>query len=96
MNNEKDKRESMPADAGEPENSSLKAEPDDAAAPVETTKDQSADALPVHTVPEVSTPGPSELEAWNRQVRRRMQQHSRRSFLLGGLDWPPELERSSG
>jgi DMSO/TMAO reductase YedYZ molybdopterin-dependent catalytic subunit len=84
MNNEKDKRESMPAPAGEPENPSLKAEPDATTAPVETTKDQSADALPVHSVPEVSTPEPAELEAWNRQVRRRMRQRSRRAFLLWG------------
>lgn len=84
MNNEKDKRESMPAPAGEPESPPLKAETEGAAAPAETTKNQSADAPPAHSVPEVSTPEPSELEAWNSQVRRRMRQRSRRAFLLWG------------
>ncbi|HXJ96235.1 MAG TPA: molybdopterin-dependent oxidoreductase [Terriglobia bacterium] len=31
--------------------------------------------------PEITTPDPRELEAWNEQVRRRMAQRSRRSFL---------------
>ena len=84
MNNEKDKRESMPADAGEPEGSPLKAEAISAAAPVEATENQSAEAPPVDPVPEISTPEPSELEAWNSQVRCRMRQRSRRAFLLWG------------
>jgi Oxidoreductase molybdopterin binding domain len=84
MNNENDKRESMPADAVEPEGSPIKAEPISTEAPEEATQNQSADAPPLEPVPAVSSPDPSELEAWNSQVRRRMRQHSRRAFLLWG------------
>ncbi len=84
MNNGKDEREALSAHAGEPEGPPFAAEPDATTAPVETTKDQSADAPVATSVPEVSTPEPAELEAWNRQVRRRMRQRSRRAFLLWG------------
>lgn len=84
MNNDKDKREALPGPAGETEGAHLKTETQHAAAPAEATKNQSADVPPLNPVPEVSAPEPSELEAWNRQVRRRMRQRSRRAFLLWG------------
>ncbi len=44
-----------------------------------------AEETPTTAAPEALTaPDPSELEDWNRQVRRRMRQRSRRSFLLWG------------
>jgi DMSO/TMAO reductase YedYZ molybdopterin-dependent catalytic subunit len=84
MNNGKNEHEAVSSPAGESEGLPFKAEPDGATAPAETTKSQSAEAPASHPVPSVTTPEPSELEAWNRQVRRRMRQQSRRSFLLWG------------
>ena len=76
MNKEKDESEG------------LTAEPDlnvaSAAAAEETEAGIKGDA-PIHSAPEaVAPPDPSEIEEWNRQVRSRMRQQSRRSFLLWG------------
>jgi DMSO/TMAO reductase YedYZ molybdopterin-dependent catalytic subunit len=84
MNNDDNGPEVLSGSAGESGASPFKAEPDGAAAPADTTISQSAEAPTAHQVPGVSTPEPSELEAWNQQVRRRMRQKSRRSFLLWG------------
>jgi DMSO/TMAO reductase YedYZ molybdopterin-dependent catalytic subunit len=84
MNNEKKEPEALSGPDGESGGLPSKAEPDGATAPAVTTEGQSAEAPAAHPVPEVSPPEPSELEAWNHQVRRRMRQQSRRSFLLWG------------
>jgi DMSO/TMAO reductase YedYZ molybdopterin-dependent catalytic subunit len=84
MNDDNNEREAVSGPEGESGASPFKAEQDGAAAPADTTISQSAEAPASHPVPAVSTPEPSELEAWNQQVRRRMRQKSRRSFLLWG------------
>jgi DMSO/TMAO reductase YedYZ molybdopterin-dependent catalytic subunit len=51
----------------------------------EETQAGKAEETPTASEPEsVTAPDPSEIEKWNRQVRRRMRQGSRRSFLLWG------------
>jgi DMSO/TMAO reductase YedYZ molybdopterin-dependent catalytic subunit len=84
MNNEKKEHEAFTGPEGESGDLPFEAEPGAATAPAETTKSQPAESPANHTVPSVSDLEPSELEAWNRQVRRRMRQQSRRSFLLWG------------
>jgi hypothetical protein len=84
MNNGKNEHEALQCPEGESGDLSFEAEPGAATAPEETAKIQPAESPENHTVPSVSAPEPSELEAWNRQVRRRMRQQSRRSFLLWG------------
>jgi DMSO/TMAO reductase YedYZ molybdopterin-dependent catalytic subunit len=84
MNHDDNGREAVSGPDGESGASPFKTEPDGATAPAETTIGQSAEATASHEVPCVTTPAPSELEAWNQQVRRRMRQKSRRSFLLWG------------
>jgi hypothetical protein len=84
MNSDDNEREALSGPAGVSGGSPIGAEPDSATAPAETMESQSAEAPAAHQVPYVSTPEPSELEAWNSQVRRRMRQQSRRSFLLWG------------
>ncbi|HXH48374.1 MAG TPA: molybdopterin-dependent oxidoreductase [Terriglobia bacterium] len=84
MNSDNNEREALSGPAGESGGSPFEAEPDSATAPAETMEGQSAEAPAAHQVLCVSAPEPSELEAWNSQVRRRMRQQSRRSFLLWG------------
>ena len=84
MNEEKKQPESSGNPAAPPENTPVTTERAVATvvAPAEAARGATAEAAVAEPAPaSVTAPDPQELEAWNEQVRRRMRQKSRRSFL---------------
>jgi DMSO/TMAO reductase YedYZ molybdopterin-dependent catalytic subunit len=85
MNNEKKQPEVAPSN-GTPKGLPSESEPASGVvvAPAETEEGRVEEAPAASEPLSVSVPETSELEEWNRQVRQRMRQKSRRSFLLWG------------
>ena len=86
MTSEEKEPRAMPGTEGTSEGSEMEPEQNGAgaAATVETEKRHAEETPEGSAAAQVTAPDPSELEEWNHQVRRRMRQQSRRSFLLWG------------
>jgi DMSO/TMAO reductase YedYZ molybdopterin-dependent catalytic subunit len=84
MNNEKDQPEAVNAAERIPANPSVTEDAGQNPMRDEIEELQTEEPRPTGEPAEVTTPDPQEIEEWNRQVRQRMAQRSRRSFLLWG------------